>query len=587
MCCDFLKEDKILNIKKIIFIGLLIFFHWADISAQKTVVFSKDTPSNRHLRTSGLLKKIADSSTLYTRLELLTEQCHAAGYPAFSIDSVSELANHWAVFCYMGPYYGDALIRVPDSARIHIDGNTLNYLKNNAIRLTDYSTFAEKVIMRHENNGHPFCAVSLQDVNLAQDTAGTLCIEPGPVVTYDSVIVRGTAKLKGAFLRPYLSWRRNKKYNERSVSQIPERLSRLPFVSVVREPGVEFVGNRAFLYLFIDRQRVNSFDGYIGLVPVSDATGQVAVNGEVNLNLQNLFTIGERISLQWKAPERYSQFLNVAVEFPYLFGTPFGISGSFILDKKDTTYLNMNYLVALQYSFSGNNDLRTYFQYATSSVLSVNPDYIVALDTLSTDYRKAMYGIQLNINQLDNMMQPWRGVSAQLDLSAGTRTLLPSAKVPLTLLETSELKTANYILKGRIAGYVPIGKRWGWAGGVLGATQFGGPAVYNDLFRIGGTRTLQGFDEQSIYASTYLIATTEFRLRFAKLSYINLFFNAAWYERNVAGAYASDWPFGFGVGATFHTKAGDLYISYALGQQHDSPISFKTGKIHFGMNVRF
>jgi hypothetical protein len=46
-------------------------------------------------------------------------------------------------------------------------------------------------------------------------------------------------------------------------------------------------------------------------------------------------------------------------------------------------------------------------------------------------------------------------------------------------------------------------------------------------------------------------------------------------------------PFGFGAGIAFTTKAGLFYLSYALGKQLDNPISFKTGKIHFGLAVQF
>jgi hypothetical protein len=48
-----------------------------------------------------------------------------------------------------------------------------------------------------------------------------------------------------------------------------------------------------------------------------------------------------------------------------------------------------------------------------------------------------------------------------------------------------------------------------------------------------------------------------------------------------------DFPFGFGAGIAFTTKAGLFYLSYALGKQLDNPISFKTGKIHFGLAVQF
>jgi hypothetical protein len=46
--------------------------------------------------------------------------------------------------------------------------------------------------------------------------------------------------------------------------------------------------------------------------------------------------------------------------------------------------------------------------------------------------------------------------------------------------------------------------------------------------------------------------------------------------------YPFDFPFGFGAGTTFETKVGLFGLTYALGQQQDNPISFKTGKIHFG-----
>jgi len=135
---------------------------------------------------------------------------------------------------------------------------------------------------------------------------------------------------------------------------------------------------------------------------------------------------------------------------------------------------------------------------------------------------------------------------------------------------------------------VPLHKRWVWVVGSRGGWKGGTQQLSNDLFKIGGTQSLQGFDEMSLRASSYLIGYTEIRFRFARLSYLNLFVNGAWYERVVAQApYFKDYPWGFGLGANFDTKAGLFYISYALGQQQNSPISFKTGKIHFGLAVHF
>lgn len=456
------------------------------------------------------------------------------------------------------------------------------------IAASDYERFADALVRQMERHGYPFAEVSLRDINLSEDTIGVLHLEPHTKVAFDSIIVSGNLKLSRHFLRPYLGWRKRKPYDEGVVAQIAKRIDALPYARAAREAGVEFVGDRAYLYLFLDKQRVNQFDGYIGLVPISAATGGVMVTGELTLNLRNIFTLGERIDLRWQAPERYSQYLSVSADFPYLFATPIGISGQLVLDKKDTTYLNMNYLAALQYSFLGNNSLQAYFNYHTSSLLASPADPPPALDdTTSHDFRKSLYGLRLNGQLLDDIRTPRRGVTGALDLAVGRRTILKDSPKDASHYNGIDLQSISYRITGEVTGYVPIAKRWGWVGGMQAGSLMTRETVYNELFRIGGTRTLQGFDEFSIYASSYVIAATEFRFWMAPQSYLNVFFNAAWYERRLSDSHTSDFPFGFGIGTTIHTRAGNLYISYALGQQKDSPVSFKTGKIHLGIDVRF
>lgn len=566
---------------------VIIVFFCGDIFSQKNVIYTAEQLFPNPPKRSLMPRKVADSSVLQTTLPLLVAYYQQQGYVGFSIDTVRASGDTLYADCFIGPCYGQKSISIADSTLSALPtGTPLRSVRSGTLPLSEYARFAEKVVQQYENNGHPFCQVSIKDIDFEKDTIGMLYVEAGPSIIFDSIIVKGDAKVRPSFLQPYLNWRRKRRYSEAVVSQIPSLLERLPYVTMTREPGVEFVGDRAFLYLFLDRQRVNQFDGYIGLVPVSASTGKVMFNGEVTLKLQNLFTIGERLTLQWRAPERYSQYLDIQAEFPYLFRTPIGVAGSFTLDKKDTTYLNMNYLVALQYSFAGSSSLRASYQYTTSALLSLSPNYVAADDTLAADFRKSLWGVQLNVSRVDNILQPWQGVVARVGVSAGTRRLLHKAQV-VGEGSSEQLKSTHYLMEAELNGYVAIGKRWGWTAGVHGASQFGGTCLYNDLFRIGGTHTLQGFDEQSLFASTYLIARTEFRFRFARLSYLCAFFNAAWYERNLKGAIYNDWPFGFGIGATIHTKAGNLYLSYALGQQKESPLSFKTGKIHFGIDVSF
>ena len=124
--------------------------------------------------------------------------------------------------------------------------------------------------------------------------------------------------------------------------------------------------------------------------------------------------------------------------------------------------------------------------------------------------------------------------------------------------------------------------------GLQGASVFGNSTIFkNELFRIGGLKTLRGFDEESIYVSTYVIPTIEYRFLFAQNSNLLLFTEGAWYENNSNGMYIKDMPMSVGAGINFETKAGILSLNYAIGNQFGNGFDVRSGKIHFGLTALF
>lgn len=104
----------------------------------------------------------------------------------------------------------------------------------------------------------------------------------------------------------------------------------------------------------------------------------------------------------------------------------------------------------------------------------------------------------------------------------------------------------------------------------------------NEMFRIGGIHSLRGFDELSISASTFGIATAEYRFLLDQNSNIYVFYDRAYYEQAEAETFFADRPYGFGAGIAFETRAGIFSVNYALGSQQNNPILFRSAKIHFG-----
>ncbi len=106
----------------------------------------------------------------------------------------------------------------------------------------------------------------------------------------------------------------------------------------------------------------------------------------------------------------------------------------------------------------------------------------------------------------------------------------------------------------------------------------------NELYRIGGLKTLRGVNEASILCSSYLIGTLEYRFVFEENANFFLFVDQAWWEDAAQEQLVTDTPRGFGLGTSFETKAGLFSITYALGQQFDNPVHLRGGKVHFGFH---
>ena len=540
-------------------------------------------------RKAGLSRKVGSRATLERRLDKFAQLCRREGYLSFSVDSVCADSTYYYIYCFEGERYTESSITVEGEALAAVEAAGLRrYLVGGKLPVAEFDGFAAKLIGYYENHGYPFAEVSLDDLQIGDGKmTAALSFDRGTFITMDSVVVKGDAKLRPAYIYPYFGIRKKKVYSENVMRRVPEKVSALQFATEVRPSGVEFTGDKATLYLFLDKKRTNLFDGYMALVPVDERTGRVGFAGEVNLALKNLFGIGESFDAEWRAPGQKSQNLRLAAAFPYLFRTPIGADLSFMLNKTDTSYLNMNYRIGLRYSFLANGFLKAYFNYRTSDVLNADLLQVAENELNYVDYRKRMYGLAFSYSHLDYIYNPRKGVELDVDISAGKRKIIRNAHADSSVYEGVKLEAANYSIVTKVNGYIPLHKRWVLKLGAAGGGLFGADNLANDLFKIGGMNSLRGFSEDEIMATSYVTAAAELRFIFAKIAYFNLFFNAAWYERNLPNSYVSDWPFGFGAGLAFDTKAGVFFLNYALGKQFNNPISFKNGKIHFGIAVVF
>ena len=119
----------------------------------------------------------------------------------------------------------------------------------------------------------------------------------------------------------------------------------------------------------------------MGFLPANDqlASNKLLVTGEANINLRNALGNGETIGVNWQQIQVKSPRLNLLYQQPYIFGTAFGASTSFDLFKKDSSYLNLNFILGLQYSLSVNKSGKIFFQSFRTNLLTVDTAAIKAI----------------------------------------------------------------------------------------------------------------------------------------------------------------------------------------------------------------
>ena len=459
--------------------------------------------------------------------------------------------------------------------------------KNQTLTLENYPQTAEKIVQFLENHGYPFASVNLT-TEWENDTTPLyrMHIDRGRYTKIDSIVLKGNLKLSKSYLWPYLGLRRKAPYSEKAVQEVAKKLEAIPFATVLQPSGISFEEDKTLLYLFLDKRQVNRFDGYIGFQPINEMTGKLAITGELSLALQNIFHIGEQLSLDWHSSERYSQYLNLDASFPFLFRTRFGIDGHFRLDKQDTTYLTLNYHIGIPYHFRHDSYIRPYINITQSQLLNASNTSFHA-DTSCMGHRNILYGLSLQVRRVDNPYQPRQGLELFMDAAAGRRTLLPDRHTGDSELLGIHLVKTSYRLMGAITGDIPIYKELVLMLRTEAGSMLSGPHYRNEMFKIGGVGQIRGFTENELCASTYLLYSTEVIYLFGRNSDVHIFFDGGTYEQQGYYNYLFDNPFGFGLGVNIGVRSGVFYFEYALPRQRGNHISLKTGKIHFGVKVSF
>ena len=448
----------------------------------------------------------------------------------------------------------------------------------------DVRRVQERILTYCENNGYPFASVKLDSIRISGNTiSAQLKLTKNMLMKVDSVVIRGTAKIAPVYIYRYLGIKPGDLYKENAVRNISSRLRELPFIRESKPATILFTQESAKIILYLEKKKASQVNGIAGLLPDAN-TGKLLFTGDLHLKLQNSLGRGELIDINARKLQALTQDVKTRFTYPFLFSTPFGADYIFKLYKKDTTWIDVQQNIGLQYLLIGGDYFKVFMQTRKSDLLSTKALQNLTVLPPYADVSNVNYGISYRTDRLDYRFNPRKGYTLGITASAGTKKIKKNARLDPVIYEDVPLVSTQYNGELEAAAYIPLRERSAIKLGLQGAAIYGSSKAFrNELFRIGGLRTLRGFDEESINASAYSIATLEYRFLLEQNSFLYAFTDAAWYENNSYDPYVNDMPFGFGAGISFETKAGIFSINYALGKQFNNPIQFRSGKVHFGI----
>ncbi|MTB52326.1 BamA/TamA family outer membrane protein [Lewinella sp. W8] len=532
-----------------------------------------------------------DSLAVLDYLNDWVAQQRGSAFWEASVDSLFAVApGQMRAHLFRGPVYTWEELRVPEDVDTRAWLRRAGYRprrfrSGRPFRQEAWTALRDSLLVAVAESGYPFASVGLRDIDWSAPgglTAG-VDISPGPLVTVGQLSVPENARVRTLFLERYLGLRPGEAYRPSRIRRLTSRLNQLPYLTLRGQPKVTFRDSLAFIDLPVERRPASRFDFVIGVLPNSaQNNNRLLITGELNGELYNGFGQGERIALRFEQLRPQTQELALALDYPFLFGLPFGVEGELDLYRRDSSFLNLNWRLAATYLREGNDRLSFFWQNRRTVIpgrgSATDPVNPATTDTLGVS--RSLFGVQLRRNRTDRRFSPRRGYTLDVSAAAGFRRLLD-----LPPGDSLAARGGQYQVEADLAYYFePLNGLVTYLG-LRGAGIFSpSVALPNEQYRLGGGSLLRGFDQQSVFATDYQILTAELRLLLGGNAYLFGFLDAARVNaRNKAQPDLNiDSPLGFGAGVNFDTRAGIFGLSLALGRSNNIPLDLGAPKVHLG-----
>jgi translocation and assembly module TamA len=566
-------------------------------SAKKTIRLDW-VDSNPNQKKYQLSDKPTDSLSAVKFAQKLVLEMQSDGYLLASLDSFySQKPSGWISLLFAGEQFEWARLSRGNLEKeiLEKSGYREQFYQNKTLKISSWQKLSNNILNYFENNGYPFSILKLDSIRQNENQiSASISHQKGPLILFDTLIIRGEATIRKDFLTKYIGWETGKPYSEQTARNAIKKLKSMTYLKSISEAKILFRQDKAFLSLELESAKSTQIDGILGVLlnenPITQERKPV-ITGRADIRLQNPFGRGKLIELQFQRIKIASQKFDIAYTHPNLLNTNLDVKVNLKYLKEDSLFINLNRILELTYR-AGKSGNFSFLADVSDSRLTTSFAKNAPSELQNyTASEFSAYGIGWEWENTDNFLLPKKGWKLNLRLKIGNKDLKPSLTTDEPNYEEIygdvALKSTQFVSEFTLSKFWQTGENTSLLTQLNSGKVFNENLFQNDLFRIGGLTSLRGFNENFFFVSAYSILTLEQRFFLSDESYFLLFYNQAYLESEVENFGFTDFPLGFGTGFSFRTQAGIFTFVYSLGKSENQPIDFRLSKIHFGLKSLF
>ena len=443
-----------------------------------------------------------------------------------------------------------------DSLKVDIK-SIITDTNDNIIDFNDLSEKIDSSIKYLSNIGYPFAKIKLDNISLInpETVESKLIIDYGSERKIDKIKIKGYEDFPLKYIKYLLGIELNTILKLDNVKNQVKILNQTNFARNLKDPEILFTRDSTTLYLYIQKIKKNTFDGFLGFNS-DDQSGKVKIQGYAKINLINTFNNGENIKIDFISEDNQDRFLNSEIKLPYIFKSPIGLNSGISLVKKDSLYNSRKAFLNLDFSLK---DINVGLGYESNNSTS-NIDF----ENIES-FKSELLNLFLKYESLDmtDVFMPISfklfskygyGKKRQLNLNTGLKKLKIDLEKKFSV--SNRFKINTRLLNERINSK---------------------NLVTNELLRFGGNNSIRGFDQNSIFADNYYLLNTSLNYYLNDTIYIYSLFDFANYENNLLAIKDNLYAGGFGFSSL--TKNGQISVNYAKGTNWGKSFNLKNAKL--------